>query len=190
MIQLTGIAVLTVGAVIFTAYSHYHSFLGKCSTSHSFDGCGKMAHWIDLINSFISGDELWTAPTILMAIGAVVFVIAFLGCCGAIKESSCMVLTVSAFPKIQFINKPNGISINFLSFFCSMFSSRFCWSWLLYSKLVLVHLGMPTRKNWRLLWTKVSTKLFTISSPTEKHGTWFNLKYGIDQNPIEIDKMK
>lgn len=44
---------------------------------------------------FISGDELWSAPAVLMAIGAIVFIIAFLGCCGAIKESSCMVLTVS-----------------------------------------------------------------------------------------------
>lgn len=35
-------------------------------------------------------------PVLLMVIGSIVFVIAFLGCCGAIKESSCMVLSVSS----------------------------------------------------------------------------------------------
>lgn len=30
-----------------------------------------------------------------MVVGIVVFVIAFFGCCGAVKENSCMVLTVS-----------------------------------------------------------------------------------------------
>lgn len=46
-------------------------------------------------NKYFIGDELWSAPVVLIVIGAIVFIIAFLGCCGAIKESSCMVLTVS-----------------------------------------------------------------------------------------------
>ncbi|XP_055296822.1 CD63 antigen-like [Sitodiplosis mosellana] len=68
LFALTGIAILTVGTVIFTAFNHYQNFLGE---------------------------GLWSTPIVLMAIGAIVFIIAFLGCCGAIKESSCMVLTFS-----------------------------------------------------------------------------------------------
>lgn len=59
------------------------------------------------VNRFISGDELWSAPGILMAIGAIVFIIAFLGCCGAIKESSCMVLTVSYKKILYFMTELN-----------------------------------------------------------------------------------
>lgn len=31
----------------------------------------------------------------LIVIGAVIFIVAFFGCCGAIKENACMTLTVS-----------------------------------------------------------------------------------------------
>ena len=33
------------------------------------------------------------APTLLIIVGAVVFITAFLGCCGAVKESTCMLTT-------------------------------------------------------------------------------------------------
>lgn len=87
--QLTGIAILTVGAVIFTAYHHYQNFLGKPQIP--FDQFQK----ISTFECPNTGDEIWSAPTVFMIIGGIVFLIAFLGCCGAIKESSCMVLTVS-----------------------------------------------------------------------------------------------
>jgi CD63 antigen len=32
-----------------------------------------------------------TAPTILISVGVIIFILAFLGCCGAIRESHCMV---------------------------------------------------------------------------------------------------
>lgn len=41
--------------------------------------------------------EFAIAPILSIIIGAIVFVTAFLGCCGAVKESSCMLTTVSAF---------------------------------------------------------------------------------------------
>lgn len=34
-------------------------------------------------------------PILLIVVGAVIFVIAFLGCCGAIKENTCMLMLVS-----------------------------------------------------------------------------------------------
>jgi CD63 antigen len=42
-----------------------------------------------------------SAPAIvLIVIGAVIFIIAFFGCCGAIRESHCMIVTVSINKKI------------------------------------------------------------------------------------------
>lgn len=34
-----------------------------------------------------------TAPNILIAVGCIIFILAFLGCCGAVKENHCMVMT-------------------------------------------------------------------------------------------------
>lgn len=68
VLQLTGLAILTVGAYIQINFNHYSQFVGE---------------------------SVWTAPIILIVVGAVVFVIAFLGCFGAVTESSRMVLTVS-----------------------------------------------------------------------------------------------
>lgn len=36
------------------------------------------------------------APTATIVVGAIVFVIAFFGCCGAIRENRCMLITVSS----------------------------------------------------------------------------------------------
>lgn len=43
--------------------------------------------------------NLDVAPTATIVIGAIIFVIAFLGCCGAIKENRCLLITVSNFMK-------------------------------------------------------------------------------------------
>lgn len=41
-------------------------------------------------------DSSYFSPaTLLIVVGGFIFVIAFLGCCGALKESTCMVLVVS-----------------------------------------------------------------------------------------------
>lgn len=39
--------------------------------------------------------QLANVSYLLIAVGAVLLVIGFLGCCGAIRESKCMLLTVS-----------------------------------------------------------------------------------------------
>lgn len=66
LFALTGLAILCVGAIIQSSYHHYSTFVGA---------------------------SFWSAPILLIVVGAIVFVIAFLGCCGALKENSCMVLT-------------------------------------------------------------------------------------------------
>ncbi|KAJ6649572.1 CD63 antigen [Pseudolycoriella hygida] len=66
LFALTGLTILCVGAIIQSSYHHYSTFVGA---------------------------SFWSAPILMIVVGAVVFVIAFLGCCGALKENSCMVLT-------------------------------------------------------------------------------------------------
>ncbi|XP_047477072.1 CD63 antigen-like [Penaeus chinensis] len=63
---LSGCTLIIVGAVIEAHYSLYLDFI-----SHS----------------YIS------APSILIAVGVLIFVVGFFGCCGAIKENHCMVVT-------------------------------------------------------------------------------------------------
>jgi CD63 antigen len=69
--QISGIAILSVGAIIQNFYSNYTDFLhGK----------------------------FFVGPVLLIVVGVIVFVVAFFGCCGAIKENHCMILTVSLGP--------------------------------------------------------------------------------------------
>ncbi|XP_035205815.1 CD63 antigen-like [Stegodyphus dumicola] len=44
-----------------------------------------------------------TAPTILIIVGCIIFVVAFLGCCGAVKENHCMVMTFGILLFIIFV---------------------------------------------------------------------------------------
>lgn len=53
-------------------------------------------------SNFVS-DHIWTAPIILMIVGAAVAFICFLGCCGAIKESSCMILSFAILALVVFL---------------------------------------------------------------------------------------
>lgn len=62
---ITGIVLLSIGLVIHGIYYKYQHFLD---------------------NSFFS------VPS-LVAVGIIVFIIAFFGCCGAVRESPCMIIT-------------------------------------------------------------------------------------------------
>lgn len=39
--------------------------------------------------------DVGVAPTLSIIVGSIVFITAFLGCCGAVRESTCMLTTVS-----------------------------------------------------------------------------------------------
>ncbi|XP_076265309.1 CD63 antigen-like [Rhynchophorus ferrugineus] len=43
------------------------------------------------------------APIILIVVGVVIFLISFFGCCGAVKENHCMIITFSVFLGIIFV---------------------------------------------------------------------------------------
>ncbi|XP_048269717.1 CD63 antigen-like isoform X2 [Bombus terrestris] len=64
-VQLTGIMIISIGTTIYAVYEDFSHFL----------------------------DPSYFSPaTLLIVVGIFVFIIAFLGCCGALRESTCMVL--------------------------------------------------------------------------------------------------
>jgi CD63 antigen len=42
-------------------------------------------------------------PVLLIVVGVTVFVVAFFGCCGAVKENHCMIMTVSSYGFYDFL---------------------------------------------------------------------------------------
>lgn len=73
---ITGIILLSIGAAIHGIYHNYQHFLD---------------------NKFLS------VPSLLIAIGAIIFFIAFFGCCGAVRENYCMIVTFTSLLAIVFI---------------------------------------------------------------------------------------
>jgi len=45
--------------------------------------------------TFLHVSDISTPPNLLIAVGCLIFLIAFLGCCGAVKENHCMIMTYS-----------------------------------------------------------------------------------------------
>ena len=68
LLQLFGITMVAVGA-----YVQY-----------------QMTDYLNFFDTNVNGPAI-----VLIVVGLIIFVIAFFGCCGAIKENYCMVLTVS-----------------------------------------------------------------------------------------------
>lgn len=63
-----------------------------------------MASVGDIAGIFSTHDIKW-APILTIAIGCIIFLIAFFGCCGAIKESYCMTMTYSVILMVLLIAK-------------------------------------------------------------------------------------
>jgi hypothetical protein len=67
-LQITGILISGVGTTIKAIYNNFDTLLE---------------------------DRFYSPATLLIAIGCIVFLVAFFGCCGAVRESTCMVMIVS-----------------------------------------------------------------------------------------------
>lgn len=76
LFALTGLILIVTGSVIQGVYSQYLDFLGS---------------------------KVLNAPVLLIAVGCLIFVITFFGCCGAIKESHCMTLTFAVLLAVIFL---------------------------------------------------------------------------------------
>jgi CD63 antigen len=70
---IAGILLITAGALSYVGYDKYLD----------------IAKEVDL-------DAYKAPPILMMVIGSIVFIIAFLGCCGAMQESNCMMMTYAA----------------------------------------------------------------------------------------------
>lgn len=66
--QITGIIIIGVGATVKTVYSEYADFLDT---------------------------QYFSLPNMLIATGALIFLVSFFGCCGAIKENWILLAIVS-----------------------------------------------------------------------------------------------
>lgn len=68
MLQLGGIAILAIGVAFYLRVGDIEKIFEE---------------W-----------NVQVVPILFIVIGAIIFVVAFFGCCGAIKESHCMSITV------------------------------------------------------------------------------------------------
>lgn len=73
---LSGLALIIIGAIIRANYGDYFSY---------------------------ADSKFASAPVFIIVVGVVVFIIGFLGCCGAYKENYCMVTTFSVLLGIVFL---------------------------------------------------------------------------------------
>lgn len=78
---VTGLVLLSIGAAIKAAYYGYHVFLD---------------------------DAYFSAPNLLIAVGLIVLLVSFLGCCGAVKENHCMIVSYIALLILIFILELSG----------------------------------------------------------------------------------
>ena len=80
--QLLGCAVLGIGIWIKVDPNTFHEY----SSNKNF------ASFLDELNTV---SYLSIGAYVLIAVGSVIMLIGFLGCCGAIRESQCMLISVS-----------------------------------------------------------------------------------------------
>lgn len=86
--MLSGLVLVAAGVIIQVAYRKYLDFLG---------------------------DRFFSIPLYIIILGCFIFLISYLGCCGAIKESHCMVLTFSFLLGIVFFAQIGAAVVAFRS---------------------------------------------------------------------------
>ncbi|XP_046745256.1 CD63 antigen-like [Diprion similis] len=78
---ISGILLISLGSTILAVYHEYHYFLDT---------------------------KFFSVPSLLIAIGVIIFLIAFFGCCGAVRENYCMVVTFATLLILVFILELSG----------------------------------------------------------------------------------
>lgn len=73
---ITGILIIGLGTTIQAIYNHFDTFLE---------------------------DRFFSPANLLIAIGCIIFVVAFFGCCGAARESTCMIMIFAVLLAIVFL---------------------------------------------------------------------------------------
>jgi len=76
LFALSGLLLIIAGGIIQGAYSQYLDFLGN---------------------------QFFNTPVFLIIVGCIIFVVAFFGCCGAIKENQCMTITFAVLMGVIFL---------------------------------------------------------------------------------------
>ncbi|KAF5307691.1 hypothetical protein FQR65_LT06746 [Abscondita terminalis] len=130
--KIVGIVIITIGAVelvgAIVALCLASSLRNNERRGIAFIAVG--AVYVLNIESFTitlnkTGIPFSLAPALLLTIGIVVFLIAFFGCCGAIKESSCLLITYAVILIILFLLQVSIGVYAFLQFKQSNNSERF-----------------------------------------------------------------
>jgi len=73
---MSGILIIGLGTTIHAIYNHFDSFLE---------------------------DRFFSPANLLIAVGCIVFIVAFFGCCGAARESTCMIMIFAVLLAIVFV---------------------------------------------------------------------------------------
>lgn len=95
-LKLIGVALIAIGSIA----------LSKFDVIGSLDGLGS-------IDSFTYSTMF--IPIVVIALGCVVFIISFCGCCGAIRESQCMLMSYAVFLLVLVIGVAVGMYFAFTS---------------------------------------------------------------------------
>lgn len=136
--QLTGIIIISVGATVQGVYHGFPHFL-----SH----------------------EFYSVPTLLIVIGTMIFFISFLGCCGAVKENYCMIISVSRTRSIFVVQQ-------WFIWYSFIYSFPYCWvwssSWSLLPELVDTYCAATRRSFWPPRWITRCTSIMYRNMVTSR----------------------
>ena len=73
------------------------------------------------------GDNYVNTPIFLMIVGGVIFMVAFMGCCGAWKESKCLIYTYAFFLAVILVAQVRHKQTSFIHALRKLFLRAQCW---------------------------------------------------------------